>query len=242
MSYCHAATITPRNSTLNNWREAMGKKELSHGFPWNNAGTRSARNGKIVTYRRFTGVLATVATVDWASLQQRRAGIIVYSETKTPTGGIRRQFWLGEDVKSSDVTDFGGGVSYKKDGNALNGALRELNEESHNVFGTFSEDAIKKGIVVYNREMIIIFLRKDCLDVPLIDLTSEAEGYTVKSLQEQFQERMTHKSEIKSLISFEESEFKELIETGKWKERVLYSRVRNLLQSVENLFTAFGSN
>ena len=241
MNYNHAVAINkslPEPSSNHNWRSVMGRKEsFTTTFPWNNMTRTRVNRG----FRRNPGVLSTVAQTDWTALQQRRAGIIVYTEHKHTDGKVKRTFYLGVDTKSSDITDFGGGVSYKKDGNALNAAFRELEEEAHGVFGKFSEDLVNQGIVIHNKEMIIIFVKQNLVDVPMIDLTTEPVNYVPKSLQERFLEKVTSKSEIKNIIAFDQSELEQMINTGRFGEYVLYSRVRNLLQSVDNIFPSISS-
>ena len=177
-----------------------------------------------------------VRDVKWDTVCPTRAGIIVWS--RDSSAGLK--FCLGLDCKSGDITDFGGGVSYRKDGSALNGALREFNEESHGVFGEFTPSQLQDCMVIYNRSMLIIFLRIDNIMSPLIDLTVN-EPVTVEpgpvELSAKFESRATPRSEISNLIWVDETEFRDLIVTGVHHGRRLYSRVRNLLLHAENFLT-----
>ena len=179
-----------------------------------------------------------VRDVKWDTVCPTRAGIIVWSRDSSAESGLK--FCLGLDCKSGDITDFGGGVSYRKDGSALNGALREFNEESHGVFGEFTPSQLQDCMVIYNRSMLIIFLRIDNIASPLIDLTVN-EPVTVEpgpvELSAKFESRATPRSEISNLIWVDETEFRDLIVTGVHHGRRLYSRVRNLLLHAENFLT-----
>ena len=60
-----------------------------------------------------------VKNIDWTQQRQRRSGAIVYT-----TYADSILFLLGIDTESGDVTDFGGGVKVKYDGDSLTAALR----------------------------------------------------------------------------------------------------------------------
>jgi hypothetical protein len=101
--------------------------------------------------------VSKVRDVDWQEHRPIRAGFIIYT---TYLG--YQLFCCGIDRKTSEITDFGGGISYKRDKSTLSGALRELTEESLGVFGSFNEEQLMDSVVCYNNYMAIFFLHLDC--------------------------------------------------------------------------------
>lgn len=140
-----------------------------------------------------------------------RAGIIVY--TDLPNG---RKFCLGVDRTSHDLTDFGGGVSYKKDGTALIGALRELNEESLGIFGVINPEDIQSSLAIYNSSLLIIFVRV---------------SVNPTSVTQLFRERVDPNSEVSALVWITSAELQALIQGTSSLSR-MYNRVRRLLSQV----------
>ena len=101
--------------------------------------------------------LANIRNVRYTShIRPKRAGIIIY--TIDPKDG-KRYFALGIDSTYGTLTDFGGGVSYRKDINAKFGAIREFHEESLLVFGQCTSRNIDDMVCIYNETNMIIFLR-----------------------------------------------------------------------------------
>src|SRR5579885_778662 len=76
-----------------------------------------------------------VSTTNLAYVRPYRSGIIPYIVTK---GNV--YFAFGEHTETGDLTDFGGGVKMRSGEDALSGALREFQQESLGVFGTFSDN------------------------------------------------------------------------------------------------------
>lgn len=91
--------------------------------------------------------------VNIEDLKPQRAGVIMYTYFEN-----KIYFGMGYDAKSHDVTDFGGGVIYKKDGNAITGALREFSEETLHIFNVLKIDEIIESLVLYDNENLVIFL------------------------------------------------------------------------------------
>ena len=81
-----------------------------------------------------------------------RAGIIPYT-----TVNQKIYYCLGMDWPSGDYTDFGGRFSPKMDNNLTDCAMRELREESLDVFPTSKN--IDDCLAIYDNSTIIIFMK-----------------------------------------------------------------------------------
>ena len=93
-----------------------------------------------------------VHELDLSIIKPPRAGIIMYTK-------INNEFYfgLGIDNASKEITDFGGGISYKeRDKNVILGALREFKEETLNILPLNYVDVIDSP-VIYNNNNLIIF-------------------------------------------------------------------------------------
>ena len=157
--------------------------------------------------------------IDWKTFKPYRAGVIVYTYT---TDGLK--FCMGVDAGSGEITDFGGGVSYRKDKTAIQAAIREFSEESHDVFGIFKAEQLQNCYAIYNNAMIIILL-------PLGDLD-------IYSIREQFQQKVTARSELCDILWISPEEMKSLTEGVRLKSdnglrsHCFYSRVKNLFSGL----------
>jgi hypothetical protein len=149
-----------------------------------------------------------VGDLNFESFRPQRAGVIPYIVRE---GEI--YFALGLDTQHSELTDFGGGVSYKSDGNALEGALREFSEESLGVFGAVDRALLTKCFVVYNRQMMIVFVP---FDVNPLDKSRLFHQFLLQETD----------PEVSDILWLSEQEFKTALEE---KSRILYVRVRKLL-------------
>lgn len=76
---------------------------------------------------------------------------------KSPKNKTKRIFGFGIDSKFGTLTDFGGGIKYKIDGNPVSAALRELKEESLGLFD-FDKESIQDCCCIYNNQILIIFI------------------------------------------------------------------------------------
>jgi len=104
-----------------------------------------------------------VKDIDWSKQFQERAGIIVYNKTD-------RKFYLGIDKKFGGMTDFGGHVRYFVDDVPLKGAIREWLEESLGVFFPFFQiEQFFNSCIVYNNDMLIIFLEMEFPSYQIFD-------------------------------------------------------------------------
>lgn len=84
-----------------------------------------------------------------------RAGVIPY----TRHGG-KVKFGPGTDARHHEITDYGGGVSYRRE-NAIGGALREFHEESLGVFAPVTEADVAMSLAIFDKENLIIFVEVD---------------------------------------------------------------------------------
>ena len=138
-----------------------------------------------------------------------RAGAIIYTKKDEET-----YFCLGVDTQSGNLTDFGGGV--KKDECVLDGALRELAEESLDIFGVIYKDDINKSTTFHTSNMAIVFIP---LDV------------NMEEIHEGFQEKLREKEnpEVCDIVWLDKNDFLESIHGRGLK---MYIRVRKLLAKV----------
>lgn len=98
-------------------------------------------------------IKTTIQNLNLECVKPQRAGVIIYTVIN---GAI--YFCLGLDSKTHDLTDFGGGVVYKTDGNVVSGALREFTEETLDIFETITIEDIKQCPVIYDENNLIIFI------------------------------------------------------------------------------------
>lgn len=164
---------------------------------------------------RTNGVKCSlISCVNWMKENQNRAGVIPYIIYK----GKKVMFCMGIDRISRDLTDFGGKVEIK-DANPVYGGLREFKEESLGVFGEFIIGDVSNDIVLYNDNMMIMFVKLE------VDPRIVTEQFKQKIRQicnpEVSDIVWLHKEELLSLIS------------GKcyYGYKVIYSRVKNFLSN-----------
>lgn len=173
--------------------------------------------------------LRRVGDIDWRQLRPFRAGVIMYEKTALAfdknAGGL--SFCLGVDASSGEITDFGGGISYRKDKTTLLGALREFTEESHGVFGTFTPDAIQNCMAIYNNAMMIIFIPRTL-----------NESGSHDAITQRFHDKLTARSESCDLTWLSVNDMQQLCDgkkvsaDGGLRSRCMYHRVRDLLSGV----------
>lgn len=85
------------------------------------------------------------------TIRPQRAGVILYTYYNDVL-----YFGFGVDTVYHELTDFGGHLD-RSDKNAITGALRELKEESLNVFN-FDYVDVMEDIIVYDDKMAILFV------------------------------------------------------------------------------------
>ena len=95
----------------------------------------------------------TVSTINEVVMDRDnlRAGAIIYTRWQGLT-----YFCLGVDTESGNLTDFGGGV--KKDETIIQGGLRELAEESLEIF---ENPDVEQALVFHSSRVAIMFIPMD---------------------------------------------------------------------------------
>ena len=156
-----------------------------------------------------------VKTLNLNTFKPLRSGVIVYTIYKGKT-----YFILGIDTASGNITDFGGGISFKRE-NALTGGLREFSEETLGVFGNIDVEEIKNCIAVYNEKEIIIF-------VPF--------EINIKSKYLEFINRVkqVENPEVIDLSVLSKKQFISLIDGKDVNGVTMYDKIRNLLSLGKN--------
>lgn len=91
--------------------------------------------------------------INFSKTKAQRAGFILYTLYK---GNI--YFMIGVDSKTHELTDFAGSVKYKTDRHVLSGAIRELQEETLDVFEPITYDDVKECITIYDNNNLVIFM------------------------------------------------------------------------------------
>lgn len=117
-------------------------------------GTRSApETSSFHGKRQLPVIKTTVKNLNLDCVRPERAGVILYTVVDGATF-----FGLGLDSRTHDLTDFGGGVSYKHDQNVIRGALREFEEETLQIFEKIIPEDIKRCPIIYDDHNLIIFI------------------------------------------------------------------------------------
>ncbi len=144
----------------------------------------------------------------WAKVRPPRAGVIPYILSEK---GLC--FAFGLDTEFRELTDFGGGVSYKRDKTAIVGALREFREESLGVFEDLTPKDARECFVIYNAELMILFLH--------VNVDPKEKNVA-------FHERLKDEEnpEVCDIVWLGEQELKQSLDP---KSRLIYVRVRDLL-------------
>jgi hypothetical protein len=158
-----------------------------------------------------------VKHLNWYKLRPPRAGIIPYTFKQDKT----LLFGFGLDKTYRELTDFGGGVMYKKDKTALNGAIREFQEESLDVFGPIPPERLQNSLVLYTKNILIVFLYVD------VDPESINRAFYEKRDQQTF-------VEVSDIIWLSSSELKVALQP---KSRLLYVRVNHILKNAGNFYS-----
>jgi ADP-ribose pyrophosphatase YjhB (NUDIX family) len=127
--------------------------------------------------------------VNLRNVRPARAGIIFYTEYQG-----RILYCFGKDTKTGELTDFGGGVKYKSRGeDAVDGALREFQEETLGIFVNIEKSVvIRHSKVLYNKETMIILVRMPRL--------ATGGKLTPSSLARLFASKVDKHSEIEKII------------------------------------------
>lgn len=156
------------------------------------------------------------------TIRPQRGGVIMYGLFEGNT-----YFGLAKDSQYHELTDFGGGIKYKDDKNAVEGSLREFNEESLKIFEQITNIDIENNIAIYDSKNILIFLKIENLDPYAINNKFDeryAEHYTIS----------TKEPEVCGIVWLNYKNFWDLIKTEKSNYQ-MYSRVKNFLYRAPNL-------
>jgi len=145
----------------------------------------------------------------------QRGGVIVYTRY---IGQL--YFALGVDSGTGELTDFGGGISYRRDANAVTGSLREFHEETLGVFGIHTEAQVQSCLCIHDGCTLIIFLYLD------VRPFSEAEAFSRACAA-------ATRPEVTSVSWMQLSQLKRLIKRNR---SCLYARIRSLLRAAGNFY------
>lgn len=161
-----------------------------------------------------------VKDIDLLTTKPHRAGVIIYTIYNN-----QLYFGLGVDTNSAELTDFGGGVSYKdnRDKNVIYGALREFEEETLGIFGEINYNDYFNCMALYNNNNLIIFKLMDVNPVLVRNLFLHQYDLSIKN------NILPEVCDIKWLTS---TEFKEIIS----KRGAMFHRVQNFLQQSGDFF------
>ncbi len=153
-----------------------------------------------------------VKELDLTTVKPPRAGIIIYTKHNNEL-----IFGLGVDTSTKELTDFGGGISYKeRDKNVILGALREFNEETLNIF-KFNYDDVLESLVLYNQHILLIFKYVDM---------------DIDQIRQSFLNLCKPNDEVCDIMFLTKNEFQNCIMTrGK-----MFFRIQNFLQKAGNFY------
>lgn len=153
-----------------------------------------------------------VNKLDLFKNKPQRGGVILY----TIING-QLFFGLGLDSTYNELTDFSGGISYKRDRNAIEGSLREFCEESEGLYCTLTMDDVINSPVIVDKHNLIMFL-----------YTNEHPDDI--TYQFQLQGKC---SEIKNIVWITEDELKLAI---RFSLTYIYARLRNFLKKFGDFY------
>lgn len=100
-------------------------------------------------------ILCKYSDIDWTIYRPKRAGIIVYTYANNDF-----YFAFGLDRKHNELTDFGGGVKQADMFSDLS-ALRELREESLNIFDYITRQHLQNSYAMCSTDMMILLVYQD---------------------------------------------------------------------------------
>lgn len=162
---------------------------------------------------KSTSLLTRIGKINWSLYRPNRAGAIPYI-----VEGDTIHFCLGEDALSKQLTDFGGGVAMSE--TSLEGGLRELREESLDIFEPLLEKDIQDLFVVTSKTMMVFFL----------PVTLPASTYTkMFDVRKEFEKNL----EVTNIFWMTHHQLKGLLEGHHYDGRLkLFYKVRNILQSI----------
>jgi hypothetical protein len=113
---------------------------------------RKNNRGQYYLGRNNIPIKTKVRDINLECVRPERAGIILYTKID---GAVH--MGLCVDAKSHDLTDAGGRVN-ESDLNVIQGAIREFEEETLEIFDPIEFDMIKDCPVIYDDQNLIIFM------------------------------------------------------------------------------------
>lgn len=194
-----------------NWRSKSNKNLLTENWK-----SFKDKNYYIVTVTNVNEVLKNDI------IRPQRGGVIMYGKYEDEI-----YFGLAKDSKTHELTDFGGGIKYKNDGNSIVGALREFNEESLKIFEEISPNEIGNVTVIYGKNDILVFLPIQNLDP--IDINSRFE-----TRYSEHSELYSKEPEVCGIVWVNYNEFWNLVFNDN-SNHILYSRVKKLISNANDI-------
>lgn len=152
--------------------------------------------------------------INFSKTRVQRAGFILYTLYK---GNI--YFMIGVDSKTHELTDFAGTVKYKTDRHVLSGAIRELQEETLDVFEPITYNDVKECITIYDNNNLVIFMP---ISLDPDTICSEFNEKYRKIIEKK---NCKNEPEVCCLTWLDIDEFEYHIKNP----GVIYSRIQNLL-------------
>lgn len=159
-------------------------------------------------------------------VKPQRAGIILYTTVNDAV-----YFGFGLDSRTHDLTDFAGGVVYKTDGDCINGALREFDEETLSIFDPISVESLADCPVIYDSNNLIIFMHINIHPDTVSFVFNEKYKKVIAS--ESFVEgkkRRKREPEVCGITWLTWEEFQSSIRT----KGIMFSRVQRFLLRADN--------
>lgn len=179
-----------------------------------------------------------VKNINLEYVKPQRAGVIVYTVVNNAI-----YFGLGVDSKTHDLTDFGGGVLYDIDGNAIIGAMREFHEETLEIFDKITPEDIKNCPVLYDEHNLIIFVHIDVnpdevsknFNIKYKAIVEENNRLKVENKNNIDKDKPMHKiyyPEVCAITWLSLKDFQLIIK----KEGTLFVRVRRFLNNADDFY------
>lgn len=165
-------------------------------------------------------IVTKAKNIDLLNTRPSRGGVILYCIKANIM-----YFGFGVDTRYNELSDLSGGLKYKKDQNAIRGALRELKEESLELYN-MTESDVQESVTIYDKHNLIIFLK--IYDDP-IEITQK--------FQERYQTATN--SEISAIVWLTQLDMKMVIKysnTPIHPSIIMYERVRKLLDKADNFY------
>ena len=152
--------------------------------------------------------------INFKKIRTQRAGFFIYTLYE---GNI--YIMIGIDSKTHELTDFAGTVKYKLDRHVLSGAIRELQEETLDIFEPVTYNDVKECITIYDDNNLVIFMPA------ILDPDTICHEFNERYREERERKRYNAEPEVCGITWLDIDEFVYHIK----KPGLIYSRVQNLL-------------